>query len=168
MAKRILTNPDAPPDWSLSEPQLTAVLLLLQGKNVQTVADTIGVQRPTVSYWLNHHLGFQAELNQRRQELLDGLADTLRSLLPRALEVLKQELEGPQPLAAALQVLKTAGFTGEVGRPTGPTTVEEAEHAQRQREIERTLTALTPEDVTLAQQRRESDRRFAALTAMTL
>jgi len=47
----------------------------------------------TVSEWRNHHLGFQAALNSRRQELWDGMADTLRGLLPKALEVLERALE---------------------------------------------------------------------------
>jgi hypothetical protein len=69
-------------------------------------------------------------------------------------------------LPAAIQVLKSCGLAQGLGRPTGPTTVEDAEQAQRQREIERVHATLTEEDVQLAQQRRDSDRRFAALTAL--
>src|SRR5262249_39827431 len=58
-SKRNLTNPDAP-DWSLSEQQLTAIDLLVTGKTMQDTANAIGVQRPTVSQWVNHHAGFQA------------------------------------------------------------------------------------------------------------
>jgi hypothetical protein len=166
MPKRNLTNPDAPPDGSLSHQQQTAVDLLVSGKNLQETADAIGVQRPTVSHWLHHHLGFQAALNARRQELWDGMVDTLRGLLPKALEVLKKELDGATPLPAALQVLKSCGLATGLGRPTGPTTVEEAEHAQRQREVERARTAITAADVELAHRQRESDRTFAALTAL--
>ena len=52
------TNPDAPPDWALSQQQRTAVDLLVTGNTLQAVADAIGVQRPTVSQWVNHHAGF--------------------------------------------------------------------------------------------------------------
>jgi hypothetical protein len=154
------------PDWRLTPQQGTAVDLLVSGKTISETAAALGAARSAVSDWVNHHPGFQAALNSRRQELWDGMVETLRGLLPKALEVLKKELEGETPLPAALQVLKSCGLAQGLGRPTGPSTVEEAEHAQRQREIERTLTALTPEDVELAQQRRASDRRFAALTAL--
>jgi hypothetical protein len=139
--------------------------LLVSGKTLTDTAAALGVGRPAVSDWVNHHPAFIAALNSRRQELWDGMVDTLRGLLPKAVEVLQKELEGATPLPAALQVLKSCGLAA-VGRPTGPTTVEEAEQAQRQREIERVATALTPEDVTLAQQRRKSDRTFAALAAL--
>ena len=57
------------------------------------------------------------------------MVETLRGLLPKALAVLKNELEGETPLPAAIQVLKSCGLYGAVGRPTGPATPEEAEHA---------------------------------------
>jgi hypothetical protein len=166
MPKRNLTNPDATPDWSLSQQQQTAVDLLVSGKTLQETADAIGVQRPTVSQWVNHHAGFQAALNSRRQELWDGVVDTLRGLLPKALEVLKQELAGDTPLPAAIQVLKSCGLYGAVGRPTGPTTVEEAEQAQLSRAVERAHATLTAADVELAQRRRQQDRTFAELTVL--
>ena len=71
-------------------------------------------------------------------------------------------------LPAAIQVLKSCGLAQGALRPTGPTTVDEAEQAYAEREIERVASALTAEDVELAQQRRESDRRFAALTALAV
>ena len=92
MSTRNQTNSDAPPDASLSQQQLAAVDCLAAGRNLQQVADAIGVQRPTVSHWLNHHCGFQAALNSRRQELWDGMVERLRGLLPEALDVLEQQL----------------------------------------------------------------------------
>src|SRR5262245_2151129 len=44
-SKRNQTNPDAPPDWTLSQQQLTAIDLLVTGNTLQAVADAIGVQR---------------------------------------------------------------------------------------------------------------------------
>ena len=79
MPKRNLTNPDATPDWSLSEQQQTAINLIVSGKNFQTVADAIAAQRPTVSHWVHHHPGFQAELNRRRQGFWADLVDGLES-----------------------------------------------------------------------------------------
>ena len=115
MAKRQQTDPDTTPDWSISQQQLTAIDLIIAGKTLQAVAHALGVQRPTVSYWLNHHYGFQAALNSRRQELWDGLVDTLRGLLPKALAVLQQALEGDTPLPAAIQVLKSCGLATGLG-----------------------------------------------------
>ena len=105
MPKRNLTNPDAPPYGSLSQQQQTAVDLIAAGKTLQATADAIGVQRPTVSSWVNHSPLFIAALNARRQELWEGVVDGLRSLAPTALAVLQQELEGPQ---GAMCIQKTA------------------------------------------------------------
>src|SRR5215813_12368666 len=105
MPARKATNPDAS-GWSLSEQQLTAIDLLVTGKNLQDTADAIGVQRPTVSQWVNHHPGFQAALNRRRQELWQELTEALRGLLPKAVQVLACELDGEARLAAAVHVLR--------------------------------------------------------------
>ena len=151
-------------DDRLTPQQQTCVDLLTAGKTLTDAAAALEVSREAVSGWVNHHPGFQAALNSRRQELWDGMAETLRGLLPKALEVLKAEMEGDNPLPAAIQILKSCGLASGLGRPTGPTTVEEAETAQRQREVERTLTAVSAEAVALAQRKREQDRMFAELT----
>src|SRR5215510_8079922 len=119
------TNPDATPDWTLSQQQLTAIDLLVTGNTLQAVADAIGVQRPTVSQWVNHHAGFQAELNLRRQQLWADLVDGLRALAPKALAVLARDLDGQAPLAAAIHVLKAYGLYGGIAAPSGPVEVEE-------------------------------------------
>jgi hypothetical protein len=158
------TNPDAAPAGSVSEQQKTAITLLISGRNLQEVADMIGVQRPTISLWLHHVAPFQAELNARRQEAFDSMIERLRALLPKALDVIEAQLQGDNPLPAAIQILRSCGLAQGLGRPSGPATVEEAERAQRQREIEQASTALTPEDVALAQRAREQQRLFAELT----
>ena len=101
----------------------------------------VEVTRQTVSEWLNHHPGFQAALHSRRQELWAGMADTLRGLLPKVLEVLKCELEGEQPLPAAVHVLKACGLYGMLP-PRGPTEVEDAVLAEQQRLKQRQYAAL--------------------------
>ena len=50
------------------------------------------------------------------------------------------------------------------GGPPARRPWEEAESAQRQRDIERTLTAVSAKDVQLAERRREQERLFAELT----
>jgi hypothetical protein len=103
------------PDWSLSEQQRTAVdLLVASGCTLQDAANSVGVTRETVSAWVNHHYGFQAALNVRRQELWQDLTDTLRALAPKALAVLAAELEGDAPLQAAVHILRCLGIYGSL------------------------------------------------------
>ena len=135
MARQKPTNPDTP-DWTLTPQQETAVDLLASGKTVTDTAVVVDVTRQTVSEWFNHHPGFQAALNSRRQELWIGMTQTLRGLLPKALEVLKDELEGEHPLPAAVHVLKACGLYGNVS-PLGPTEVEDALLAEQERQSER-------------------------------
>jgi CRP-like cAMP-binding protein len=103
MARRKPTEPDTP-NWTLSPQQETAVTLLASGKTITDTAIAVEVTRQTVSEWVNHHPGFQAAVNARRQELWDGMVDTLRGLLPKALDVLARELEGDTPLPTAVHV----------------------------------------------------------------
>jgi hypothetical protein len=140
MPRQKPTNPDTP-DWTLTPQQETAVDLLASGKTVTDTAVAVDVTRQTVSEWLNHHPGFQAALNRRRQELWVGMTDSLRGLLPKALEVLKHELEGEQPLPAAVHVLKACGLYGIVA-PLGPTEVQDVVLAEQQRQGERRRAAL--------------------------
>ena len=114
MARRNPTNPDTP-DWTLAPHQETAVDLLASGKTVTDTATAVEVTRQTVIEWLNHHPGFQAALNSRRQELWVGMTDALRNLLPQAVEVLKHELEGEARLQAAVHIGLAAAA---VSKPT--------------------------------------------------
>jgi hypothetical protein len=141
MARQKPTNPDTP-DWTLTPQQETAVDLLASGETVTDTAQAIEVTRQTVSEWLNHHPGFEAALNGRRRELWNGMTDTLRGLLPKALEVLKCELESETPLPAAVHVLKACGLYGGVPAPQGPTEVEDAVVEQRQRAYHRALASM--------------------------
>ena len=160
MSKRTLTNPDATPDWTLSQQQLTAIDLLVTGKTLQAVADAIGVQRPTVSQWVNHHPGFQAELNLRRQQLWADLVDGLRALAPKAMEVLKAELEGETPLQAAIHVLKACGLYGGIAAPRGPIEPDEIAIAMQLKDYDRAHAA---ENAQIAMQRKGFDRMLSAL-----
>jgi hypothetical protein len=135
------THPDTP-DWTLTPQQETAVDLLASGKTVTDTAKAIEVTRQTVSEWLHHHPGFEAALNSRRRELWNGMTDTLRGLLPTALEILKRELDSATLLPAAVHVLKACGLYG-VPVPHGPTEVEDAVAAQRQRAYQRALANMS-------------------------
>ena len=108
---------------------------------INSAESRVEVTRQTVSEWFNHHPRFQAALNSRRQELWIGMTHTLEGLLPKALEVLKCELEGEHPLPAAVHVLKACGLYGNVS-PLGPTEVEDALLAEQERQSERRRKAL--------------------------
>ena len=116
------TNSD---ESALTPQQLAAVDLLAAGRTVTQAADALEIARQTVSQWLNQHCGFQAALNERRQELWDTASDKLRNLLPTALEVLESELaNGKDKVNAAALILKSAGLSS-LSRPSGPVTAKE-------------------------------------------
>jgi hypothetical protein len=124
------TQPDSE-TWALSPQQETAVGLLASGKTVEETAQALDVTRQTVGAWLRHP-GMQAALNGRRQEQWTGMVDRLRSLLPKALDVLEQELEGENRIQAAVHLLKAAGAYG-LSVPSGPVDPEEAAVAEQER-----------------------------------
>ena len=135
MRQRNTTKPngvDAAPADHLTPQQAAVCDLLASGRTLTDAAAAVGVDRATVSQWTNHHPLFQATLNQRRQELWAGIVEGLRGLLPKAMAVLQEELQGQGPgrLTAAVHVFKMVGLYGQVGAPTGPATVEEVEQAQ--------------------------------------
>jgi len=120
------------PDWALTVEQATAVDLLASGKTISETAVAMDVSRQTVSEWCKSYPGVQAELNARRQELWSGTTDRLRSLLPKALEVLAEELKGENRLHAAVHVLKACRLYG-AELPAGSTDAEEIEVTERER-----------------------------------
>ena len=145
MARRIATNGDTP-DYSLTPQQEASVDLLATGTTITDAAAAVSVSRQTVSEWVNHHAGVQAALNARRQELWTERADALRSLVPKALEILQRELTGKDALAAAVHVLKAAGLYG-TAPPVGPTEPEEIAHERKRKASNRALDDFTFFDV---------------------
>ena len=94
---------------ALSVEQLNAIDLLVLGKTDQDIAQQIGKTRQTVCNWRRYHPVFQAELNRQRAAIWGAAADRLRSLLPKAVEVLEHELEGVEHrLHVALALVKMA------------------------------------------------------------
>jgi hypothetical protein len=122
--RRKPTNGDAG-KWELTPQQATAVDLLAAGRTVTETAEAVGVVRQTVSEWLNQQDGFRAAVNQRRHELWTAVTDRLRSLVPKALDVLEEGLTAGN-VQAALGLLKAAGLYG-LAAPSGPTTPEAIE-----------------------------------------
>jgi transposase len=57
------------PDRSrLSERQYLAIEVLLTGGTHRECAEAAGVSRTTVTGWVNHHVPFITEIEQRRQQ----------------------------------------------------------------------------------------------------
>jgi hypothetical protein len=135
------TKADISRKHRLTPQQESAVDLLAIGRTVTETAEAINVARQTVSEWLNHNAAFEAGLNSRRQQLWQINADRLRALIPKALDVLDQELDGVNRLRAAAQILRSAGFY-DLSVPAGATAAEDIEIAARHRERERMFSSL--------------------------
>jgi len=97
----------------LSIEQRNAIDMLVLGKSDREVAEAVGVSRQTVCGWRLYLPQFQAELNLRRRAIWGAAVDKLRSLVPRSLAILEQELErSEEPAKIALGILKLAGLDG--------------------------------------------------------
>lgn len=106
-----MTKNDGAKIKELTEQQLAGIELLSSGTNITDTAKQLDVARQTVSEWLNHSAVFQAGLNGRRQELRQDSQDKLRSLLPKAIDILEKEMEnGDNKLKAALALIKIVGL----------------------------------------------------------
>jgi hypothetical protein len=84
--------------------------MLVTGAIDSEVAKAVGVNRVTVTRWRLYNPAFEAELNCRRKAVWGASVDRLRTLLPRALDALEEELGGRHRLRAAVSVLQLAGL----------------------------------------------------------
>ncbi len=112
-------------------PQLNAIDLLAAGKTDTETADLLKLHRTTVTKWRLYDPVFQAALNRRRAEIWGAAADRLRSLIPKALDVLADALDTQMSFTdvkAAVAVLRLAAPTGgalAIG-PTDPEAIVRA------------------------------------------
>jgi hypothetical protein len=104
---------------TLSVEQQNAIDLLVTGQTDTEVATTVGVTRQTISIWRNHHPGFQAALHARRQAIWGAAVDRLRELLPKAVERLEAELDGPDGWKIALRLIEATGLVRPQGAHLG-------------------------------------------------
>jgi hypothetical protein len=74
----------------LTGPQQMAIGLLAQGKTDQTVAGILAVNPKTIARWRLYHVGFRAELARRQQEVWGAVAEQLRGMMTKALQVLAE------------------------------------------------------------------------------
>src|SRR5262249_52967900 len=98
------------------------------------------------SRWRLYDPTFQAALNARRAEVWAAGADRLRSLIPKALDTLADELENkdsPNRLKAACELLKLAQPPGGApGGRTDPEGIVQAIVKKKRNEAHGTLDAL--------------------------
>jgi hypothetical protein len=139
MSRQNPTNPDVS-RYALTPQHETAVDLLAAGSNLTEAAEKVGVTRQTVSEWVNRNPAFQAALNRRRQELWAEASDKLRGLLPAALALLEQDVEGGN-LKAAVAVLRSAGLD-RLLPPQGSVDPAEIEAAEVETEFKRSSRTL--------------------------
>ncbi|MGZ9871790.1 hypothetical protein ACU3L3_25810 [Priestia endophytica] len=97
-------------EQGLTVEQLNAIDLLITGKNDKETAEVVGVNRVTITKWRNYDFYFQAELNKRRKEVFSSSIDRMRSLLPKAVNRLEQEIDTDNGWKIALEVIKIAGI----------------------------------------------------------
>jgi hypothetical protein len=108
-------------------PQLNAIDLLAAGNTDQETADLLELHRTTVTKWRLYDPVFQAALNRRRAEVWGAAADRLRSLVPKALDVLGDVLGDethPGRLKAAIELLRLVPPTG-AAMTVGPTEADD-------------------------------------------
>ena len=111
---------NAPQTAGLTVVQENAVDALVSGKNDIETANLVGVHRGTVTRWRLYSPTFKAALNVRRAEVWSVGADRLQSLIPKALDVIADELEkpdNPNRLKAACELLKLIPLTAPVVGP---------------------------------------------------
>ncbi len=98
-----------------------AVDLIIAGKTDQEIAGALNVARETVTRWRNDNYYFMAELNRRREILLDSAADRLKSLTDVAIDIIYDELFTSGDFKSAIEFLKVIGIYGQVNKPNAQT-----------------------------------------------
>lgn len=96
-------------DEGLTLDQHSVVDLIAAGATDTEAAEKLKLNRVTVTRWRCYSPTFRASLVVRRREVWGTTADPLRALLPKALDVLAEALEGEDRVSAALSLLKIAG-----------------------------------------------------------
>ena len=91
-----------------------AIDLLLAGNTEVATAQQIGAHRTTVTRWRLEDSLFLGHLNRRRADMWSASGQRLRSLLPKAVDVIERALDGEevskQALRTALAMVKMAGL----------------------------------------------------------
>jgi len=136
---------------ALTVAQSNAVDSLVSGKNDKETAESVGVDRTTVTRWRLYSPEFQAALNVRRAEIWSVGAARIQSLIPKALDVLAAELDNaqsPNRLKAAFELLRLVPPGGPAIGPTDPDEIVRGRVAElrKRTKAERELEKETEEE----------------------
>jgi hypothetical protein len=96
------------PTVDLSDRQRVAIESLVASGTQTEAAVAAGVTRQTVNSWVNHHIGFIVELNQRRHEQIRISAQRLQTTISAAIDNIEDRITQGDT-TAALQLLKLVG-----------------------------------------------------------
>ena len=103
-----MTDPDSighNPTVDLSDRQRVAIESLMAAGTQTDAAVAAGVTRQTVNSWVNHHIGFIAELNQRRHEQTQLTAQKLQTAISAAIDNIEDRIKQGD-FTLAMQLLK--------------------------------------------------------------
>jgi hypothetical protein len=135
--KRQTTERNGQPRRELSAQQQATIELVAAGKTDKQAAETLNLPVERVAKWRLYDPVFQAALNACRAEVWQASIDRLRSILPRALDTLAEELnraDNPDRCKLALDILRLAKLPDIA--PQGPgdpeTIVRQAVNRERQ------------------------------------
>ena len=100
----------------LSEQQQLALDWLMNGCKITEAAELVGVQRRTVSRWVNHHHAFKCLYDDWQEHLRTGLEARVMSLAEAAMDNLTQAIRTEQDVKASQFILKLLGLTSQQRR----------------------------------------------------
>ena len=102
-----------PEPWlALSDQQLKAIPLLLQGKTDVDAAAEVGIDRKTLYRWRLYDENFADELKRARTEIYRSCVDRLCSLIHAAIDVMERQVKekyAPTSHRAARSILSLSG-----------------------------------------------------------
>ena len=99
-------------DARLDERQLAAIRMMVLGRSLVSIVQTLGIARKTLYNWRQSTI-FRRELNRLRRQLWTEAADRLRAMVHPSLDVLEQHLRQRHPhtkYRAANAVLRHANL----------------------------------------------------------
>ena len=100
--------------YALTDQQRSAIDLILGGANDRQVAERLAVSRVTFTRWRNYDPQFQLALNNRRTQLWAEGTDAIRTVLPEALDTIREQLRiSPNRGRLALDLVVRAGLLGQ-------------------------------------------------------
>lgn len=94
----------------LNDKQLACIDLILAGKTIVSISQTLGVVRQTIYNWREDEM-FNEVLEQRRKAMWSEAAERLRAMVHPSLNIVERELKNPYDRArwrAATAVLRLA------------------------------------------------------------